>query len=110
MLDVIYFLLEEDAVASTPEQSEMRSRFRTRMYPQLFNREYRFANHKDRYRSFGSENDPTGGGTGTSVVPSDGRGVSTAQGLVSKPYIPPTDGEIGPNPHKPFRALDAPLG
>lgn len=105
MLDVIHFLLEEDVVTSTGEQSKARSEFREQIYRDLYRRTYRFDSRGRKDRTSDSI-----GGTGTSIVPDDGRMTSDAQGLTHKPYIPPTDMEIGPDPTKPFRGLEAPLG
>ncbi len=105
MLDVIHFLLEEDVVTMTSEQSKGRSQFRKQIYGDLYDRPYRFGG-----RDGGDPTSDQIGGTGTSMVPGDGRVNGGAKGLVHKPYIPPTDTEIGPDPTRPFRGLEAPLG
>lgn len=112
MLDVMYYLLEEDTVPATPELAKARSQFRVNFYRDFLDREYRFA-VKDTGGGGGGGGGSVSdeiGGTGTSVVPADGRTSTRPQGMTHKPYIPPTDMDIGPNPHKPFSGLDAPLG
>jgi hypothetical protein len=106
MLDVMYYLLEEDSVPASGDVAKARSQFRTNFYRDFLNRTYRFPVNGGEERSASDEI----GGTGTSVVPSDGRTSARPQGLTHKPYIPPTDLDIGANPHKPFSGLDAPLG
>lgn len=104
MLDVIHFLLEEDVVTATSEQSKNRTEFRRRVYGDLYDQTYKFGS-----RSGSSTGDQIGG-TGTSIVPRDGRPSAGSQGMVHKPYIPPTDMDIGPDPSRPFKGLDGPLG
>jgi len=108
MLDVVHFLLEEDTVTITGEQAKARTEFRTRVYGDLYDRTYRFGGKGS--GGGGRSSSDRIGGTGTSVVPSDGRTNGGAKGMVHKPYIPPTDTEIGPDPSRPFRGLEAPLG
>jgi hypothetical protein len=104
MLDVVHYLLEEDSVPASGDQAEARSQFRTRVYADFYDREYKFPINKQQSTS------DSIGGTGTSVIPSDGRPMGTNQGMVHKPYIPPTDESISDNPSRPFQGLDAPLG
>ena len=111
MLDVMYYLLEEDTIPATPELAKARSHFRVNFYRDFLDREYRFAvKDTGSSGSSGSSTSDEIGGTGTSVVPADGRTSAKSQGMTHKPYIPPTDLDIGANPHKPFSGLDAPLG
>lgn len=107
MLDVMYYLLEEDSVPVSGDVAKARSQFRINFYRDFLGRTYRFpVNGGDRGRSNSDEI----GGTGTSIVPGDGRTSAQPQGMTHKPYIPPTDMSVGANPHKPFAGLDAPLG
>jgi hypothetical protein len=103
MLDVVHYLFEEDLVAASVEQAKARSQIRKSIYRDWYGADYKFA-----------INDGTAGGaaggTGTSVVPADGRAHADTSEFTHKPYIPPTDTEIGPDPTRPFKGLEAPLG
>jgi hypothetical protein len=110
MLDVMYYLLEEDTIPATPELAKARSHFRTNFYRDFLDRTYRFAIKDTGSSAGGHSTSDEIGGTGTSVVPQDGRTSAKSQSMTHKPYIPPTDTDIGPNPRKPFSGLDAPLG
>jgi len=105
MLDVVHYLFEEDLAAVSGEQAKARSQIRTQVYRDWYGVEYKFP-----MRGSGDAGGTAGGNAGTSVVPSDGRTPSGSSGMTHKPYIPPTDMEIGPDPTRPFKGLEAPLG
>lgn len=122
MLDVLHVLFEEDTVAASREQYEVRRQFRTIIYPDMYGIDYAFAKKEEapaeRNQSYGNmapvdEAPAVSGPTPTParrrVLTPGGNHVAAQRSMVHKPYIPPTDMDIGANPFRPFQGLDAPL-
>lgn len=109
MLDVIHFIFEEDMYTQSKEESEYKSKLRSSIYTNLYDRSYKY------------------------TVESSSRGVTTASGDIlppldeefglkefdpnedlkpkktkPKPYVPPTN--FNPDSVLPFgKSIDAPL-
>jgi hypothetical protein len=94
LFDVIHVLYEEDITPLWEQHIDVKDRVREVLYPQLYNRPYKFASTKAR-RPDGIETGPTD---------PDGFPEGVGESRETKPYIPPTD------PEDLMKVLGAPMG
>lgn len=106
MLDVLHFLLEEDMVISSQEESESRSVVREAVYRELYGVTYKYGSKNTRSRSMTPSStetyDDLDAELSADIDPFSPRAPQT------KPYTPPT--RFDPTSSNPFEGiLDAPL-
>lgn len=102
MLDVIHYIFEEDATFTSREHLESRELFRKKMYPEMYNRPYKY---------FRATSTPSSGISGADFNENEFEDLSPVDPLKppTKGYVPPTD--FDPERPNPFGGvLDAPLG
>lgn len=102
MLDVIHYIFEEDMAPSTGEQAEARSRVRSIIYREFYNKEYGYQASTDK-NSRSYIDDPING------FEEDDRIVPFDPMQKAKPYVPAT--KVNPRTSNPFGgSIDGPLG
>ena len=110
MLDVIHFMFEEDMFAATGEESEHKSKIRTTLYREFYNKHYDY--------QVSSSSSGVSNADGTLLPPLDEEyGIQEFNANAQdspvktkpKPYVPATN--FNPNSVLPFgKDIDAPLG
>lgn len=100
MLDVMHVIIEDDLTSSqTGENSEVKSKMRTILYREFYDRAYQFSTANPDF----SVEEPLEGYVGDDIKPFDPKKQAT------KPFVPATN--FDENSAKPFgKILDAPIG
>lgn len=107
MLDVIHYFFEEDYRYSTYEESAFKDQFRTNIYKELYQAEYRYSSSeiKENYKDFDAQALDKPIEPVEVIEPFNPR----ARAKEVKPYVEPTD--LSVDSDKPFGSiLDQPLG